>query len=78
MAKRKYKVSLSRIEKEITKAEKALRALATRVSDKDKKKIKLEIKALAKVNRSLAGFCTGKSGRMTQVFASRMTGCPKS
>jgi hypothetical protein len=78
MAKRKYKVSLSRIAKEIAKAEKALRKLERRVSDKDKKKIKLEIKELAKVNRSLAGFCTGKAGKMTQVFAARMTGCPKS
>jgi hypothetical protein len=75
MAKPKLKISLSAIAKEIVKAEKALKKLETRVSAADQKKIKLEIKKLGKVNRELLASC---KSRMTQVFAARMTGCPKS
>jgi hypothetical protein len=75
MAKPKLKISLSAIAKEIVKAEKALKKLETRVSAADQKKIKLEIKKLGKFNRELLASCRS---RMTQVFAARMTGCPKS
>jgi hypothetical protein len=74
MAKPKLKISLAAIAKAIAKAEKALEKLETRVSDADKKKIKLEIKKFGKFNRELLAACRS---RMTQVFAARMTGCPK-
>jgi hypothetical protein len=49
--------TLKNITREITKAEKKLRAMRGKVSEPDQKKIDLELRALAECSRKIQPFC---------------------
>jgi len=57
MAVKKFKVKLSSIAKEIDKATKQLKALRSKVSPKERKKLNLEIKGLHKAKVAVAQYC---------------------
>jgi Skp family chaperone for outer membrane proteins len=57
MATKRYKVKLSPIAKEIDKATKQLKAIRSKLSPKERKKLNLEIKALHKAKALVAEYC---------------------
>jgi len=64
MPTKKFTVKLSPIAKEIDKATKQLKAIRSKVSSKERKKLNLEIKALHKARGLVAEYCRS----MTSIF----------
>jgi hypothetical protein len=64
MATKRFKVKLSPIAREIDKATKELKALRSKVSPKERKKLNLEIKGLHKAKVVVALYCK----KMTSIF----------
>jgi hypothetical protein len=67
MGMKKFSVKLSSIAKEIDKATKKLKAIRSKVSPKERKRLALDIKHLNVARASVAKGCPGK--RMTATFA---------